>query len=551
MALKSGAEIFVDSLLEQGVEVVFGLPGAKIDALFNALVDSPIKLILCRHEQNAAFMAQAYGKLTGKPGVVLVTSGPGVSNLVTGLLTATSEGDPVVAIGGSVPRSMKYKKSHQSSNNILITKAATKLSVEVVDVSTISEICTNAFREAVSPRAGAVFISVPKDILNEKADVKIIKKQTQISYGSAAKEFIEEAASQLKKAKKIAVLLGLEASREKNAKAIREFLTKNPMALASTFQAAGVVSKDLEHLFTGRVGLFKNQPGDQLLDEADVIITIGYSTVEYDPEVWNSRGHDKTLISIDYVSAEIHEAYNPKIELVGDIALTLNELSKSLDGHLSKTQSIVSKPFHDDLLDVIKKGKLENKFPIHPLKFIHDLGKTLDDTAIVICDVGSNYMWMSRYFLSYEPRHLLNSDGQQTLGVALPWAISAKLIYPQKKIISISGDGGFLFSSMELETAVREKLPIVHCVWVDQSYDMVKQQELMKYHRQTGVALGYVDIVKYAEAFGALGFRVNSAEELEETFKKALNQAVPCLIEIKIDYSDNPGLFKTASGEGE
>lgn len=551
MTLKSGAEIFVASLLEQGVEVIFGLPGAKIDALFNALLDSPIRLITCRHEQNATFMAQAYGKLTGKPGVVLVTSGPGVSNLVTGLLTATSEGDPVVAIGGNVPRSMKYKKSHQSSNNILITKAATKLSVEVVDVSTISEICANAFREAVAPRAGAVFISVPKDILNEKADIKIIKKRSKITYGSAPKALITEAVIKLKNAKNIAVLLGLEASRENNAHAICEFLTKNPMAVASTFQAAGVVSKDLEHLFTGRVGLFKNQPGDMLLDEADVILTIGFSTVEYDPELWNAKGNEKTIISVDYISTEIHEAYNPTIELVGDIALTLNELSQSLGGQLSKTQSCLSEPLHEDLLDVIKKGKLENKFPIHPLKFIHELRNTLDDTAIVICDVGSNYMWMSRYFLSYEPRHLLNSDGQQTLGVALPWAIAAKLIYPKKKIISVSGDGGFLFSSMELETAVREKLPIVHCVWVDQSYDMVKQQELMKYHRQAAVALGYVDIVKYAEAFGALGFRVSSPIELEETFKKALSQDVPCLIEIKIDYSDNPTLFKTVSGEGE
>jgi acetolactate synthase I/II/III large subunit len=551
MTLKTGAELFVQSLVEQGVEVIFGIPGAKIDALFNALEDSPIRLILCRHEQNAAFMAQAYGKLTKKPGVVLVTSGPGVSNLVTGLLTATTEGDPVVAIGGNVPRSMKYKKSHQSSNNVVITKAATKLSVEIVDVTTISEICSNAFREAVAPRAGAVFISVPQDILKEKTEHEALKKRPPITLGSAPKKLIEEASNKIKNAKHVALLLGLEASREENTKAIRELLKKNPMAVTSTYQAAGVIPRELEHLFAGRVGLFRNQPGDRLLDKADVIISVGFSTVEYDPEIWNIKGESKTLINIDYLSSEIHEAYNPNIELVGDIAATIAELSLSLNGELSKQQVTLAEPYHDDLVEIIKKGQFENKLPIHPLKFIHDLRQILDDDAMVISDIGSHYMWLSRYFLSYAPRHYLNSNGQQTLGVALPWAMATRLIYPKKKIISVSGDGGFLFSAMELETAVREKLPFVHCVWVDRSYDMVKQQELLKYKREAAVEFGYVDIVKYAEAFGAKGFKVNSPHELKDTFNKALRLDVPCLIEIDIDYSDNPAMFKIATFEGE
>jgi acetolactate synthase-1/2/3 large subunit len=551
MKQRTGAELVVDCLVEQGVEFVFGIPGAKVDALFNALTDSSIRIILCRHEQNAIFMAQAYGKLTKKPGVVLVTSGPGVSNLVTGLLTATTEGDPIVAIGANVPRSMKHKKSHQSSNNEEITKAATKLSVEIIDVSTICEICATAFRVAINPRSGAVFISIPQDILKEKTEHTLIPRRVTPFYGSASKHLIHEAAQKIKNGKNIAILLGLEASRDENTKAIRELLEKNPIAVTSTFQAAGVIPRNLEHLFTGRVGLFKNQPGDQLLDKADVIITIGFSTVEYDPEIWNAKGQYKTLIHIDYIPSDIHETYNPDIELLGNISETINDLSKCLEGHVFNNHNQPGNNLHEDLLDVIKKGQYENKFPIHPLKFIHALRQTLDDNAMVICDVGSNYMWMSRYFLTYSPRHYLISNGQQTLGIALPWAMAARLVYPKKKIISVSGDGGFLFSAMELETAVREKLPIVHCVWIDRSYDMVKQQEILKYHREFAVELGYVDIVKYAEAFGAKGFRIESSKDLIPTFEKALSENGPCLIEIKVDYSDNPEMFKTLSCEGD
>lgn len=550
MMEKTGAKLLVESLVEHGVDVVFGIPGAKVDSLYDALLDSPIRLILCRHEQNATFMAQAYGKLTHKPGVVIVTSGPGVSNLVTGLLTATTEGDPIVAIGANVQRSMKYKKSHQSSNNVDITKSATKFSVEVEDVANISEICASAFREALAPRSGAVFMSIPQDILKETTKAAVIKTNSYPVYGRAPNAHIKQAADLIKKGKKIAVLLGMEASRFENTQAILELLSHNPLAVTATFQAAGVISKELEHLFAGRIGLFKNQPGDMLLDQADVVITIGFSTVEYDPEIWNTSSKDKVLIHIDYIPADIHELYNPEIELLGNIAETVRQLSCELGGQVSKFEKLWVNPIHQDLLSIIKKGEMETTFPIHPLKFIHELKQVLDDDALVVCDVGSNYMWMSRYFLTHKPRHYLNSNGQQTLGVSLPWAIAARLVYPFKKIVSISGDGAFLFSSMELETAVRENLPIVHCVWVDQSYDMVKQQELMKYHRKNGVDFGYVDIVKYAEAFGAKGFRIENPDEIAQVLKKAMDANCPCLIEIKIDYSKNADLFKSVVSEG-
>lgn len=541
--MKNGAKLLAECLVARGVEYIFGIPGAKIDALFDALLDTPIKVIVCRHEQNATFMAQAMGRLTGKPGVVLVTSGPGVSNLVTGLLTATTEGDPVVALGGNVPRSMKLKESHQSTDNVLITKAATKKSVEITLAENIPEIIENAFRQALSPRAGATFISIPQDVLIE--DVKNQKplKTSPISQGAASQDTLDQITTLITKAKRPALLLGLEASREENTQAIRALLKKHPFATVSTYQAAGVISRDLLHCFVGRVGLFKNQPGDRLLDHSDLVITIGYSPVEYDPEVWNASS-TKQIVHVDYSSANIHTTYVPKIEAIGDIAKTLKALSDKLPSQKQLTHISEVEALQKELVERIEVGKDYKKTPIHPLRFIHDLRSSIDDKTTIISDIGTHYMWLARYFFAYEPHHLLFSNGQQTLGVALPWAMAARLVRPHDKIISISGDGGFLFSAGELETAVREKLSFVHCVWTDGAYDMVREQQLMKYKRDCAVAFGPLDYVKFAESFGATGFKIQSADDFLPTLEKALKIKGPVIIEVPIDYSENRPLFE-------
>ena len=541
-----GAELFAKCLVEQGVEIIFGIPGAKIDALFNALLDTPIKVVLCRHEQNAAFMAGIYGRLTGKSGVVLVTSGPGVTNLITGLLTATTEGDPIVAIGGAVPRAMKHKESHQNADNIKLTEGATKMSVEVPLAENIPEIIDNAFRTAISPRSGAVFISIPQDVLTETANLKIHKKLSAVNLGTAPHASIEKAAVWIKAAKNPVLLLGMEASRAENTKAIRELLLKTRLATVNTYQAAGVLTRELLDCFVGRVGFFKNQPGDELLNEADLVIAIGFSAVEYDPEEWNARS-EKKIIHIDYNAADIHNTYIPALEILGDIASNLQEIKNLLPprkqvAELAKVQKLQSK-----LQEKATSGSQKSGPLIHPLRFISDLRKAIDDETIVISDIGTHYIWLARYFFTYNPHHLLFSNGQLTLGVALPWALAAKLVHPKSKVISISGDGGFLFSAMELETAVREKAPLVHCVWCDGTFDMVRQQELLKYNRESAVRFGPVDLVKYAESFGAKGFRVNHPDELLPILQKAFSLDIPVIIEIPIDYSDNPALFKTVN----
>lgn len=540
---RKAAQLLVDCLEKHGVKYIFGLPGAKIDGVFDALLDSSIRVILCRHEQNAAFMAGAYGRLTGKPGVVLVTSGPGVSNLATGLLTATTEGDPVIALGGGVPRGTKLRDTHQNVDNLRLMEAVTKTGMEVIMAENIPEIIENAFRMATKQRCGSVFISLPQDILMEMTDAEANDPVPVVAYGGAPEVVLEQAARLINEAYQPVLLLGLEASRPENAAAVRRLLEKSPLATVGTYQAAGAVSRELLNCFSGRVGLFKNQPGDALLDAADVVITVGYDGIEYEPGVWNPQ-RTKKIIHIDYHRANIHTAYLPALEVIGDISANL----LSLMPKLNKRTKLFDLPLvHDrqrQLTERFESGAHFSGPIMHPLRFINDLRKTLDDDVTVISDIGSHYIWLAHYFLSFQPRHLLFSNGQQTLGVALPWAMATTLARPGKKVVSISGDGGFLFSAMELETAVREKMNFVHFVWCDGAYNMVQEQQKLKYNRESAVRFGYVDIVKFAESFGAKGFRVNDSNEFTGILTEALNMQGPIIVEVPIDYSDNPELFK-------
>ncbi|KTD31695.1 acetolactate synthase [Legionella moravica] len=551
MGKLKGGQLVVKCLEAQGVEFVFGIPGAKIDTVFDALEDSSIQLVLCRHEQNAAFMAQAYGRLTGKPGVVLVTSGPGVSNLATGLLTATTEGDPIVAIGGNVPRSMALKESHQNTNNVALMAPVTKTSVEVLVPQMIPEVFANAFRCATAPKRGACFISLPQDVLTEMVNAPVIKPLADIRYGIAHQQSLQAVADTVNAAQFPVLLLGQEASRPENTQAIRALLDKTHLPTVGTFQAAGVVSRSLVSCFAGRVGLFCNQPGDQLLNKADVVITVGLNMAEYDPETWNV-GKERTIIHIDYLPAKIHETYQPKYELLGDVDANIAALTDLLNASMVSQNDKHVKPYHDMHQKIIQSGEhLSKGNLLHPLHFIHELRNAIDDDAYVVCDIGSVYIWMARYFLSYEPHHLLFSNGQQTLGVGLPWAMAVNFVHPDKQIVSLSGDGGFLFSAMELENAVRHKQNFVHFIWRDNCYNMVKEQELMKYKRGSGVDFGTVDIINFAKAFGATGYELKHPSDFKSLLHETLAQKGPVIVDIPIDYSDNPKLFEAvSSGSG-
>jgi acetolactate synthase-1/2/3 large subunit len=542
--LRNGADVVVKTLKDRGVDHVFGIPGAKIDGVFNALVDSTIKTVVCRHEQNAAFIAGGIGRMTGKAGVCIATSGPGVSNLVTGLATANSEGDPIVALGGAVASDETLKQIHQTMDSVSICKPVTKFSAAVGAPHAITEVMSNAFRAAESGRPGAAFVSLPKDIMAASPEAKILTPPTFSGLGPADTAAVAAAARLINAAENPVVLLGLLASKPANATAVRELITRNNLPVLGTFQSAGAVAAQLLDNFGGRVGQLANQPADRLLDAADLVITVGYDPVEYDPSIWNASS-DRSIIHIDVLRADLDTCYCPSVELTGDIAQTISALNSLIKRAKKAALSAnILRAIAAERQQLSHQAATLNGTPIHPLRLVYELQKVMNTDMTICLDMGSFHLWLARHLYSFRARQLLITNGQQTLGVALPWAIAATLVRPDEKVISISGDGGFLFSAMELETAVRLNSHLVHMIWIDGTYDMVAQQEVIKYGRESGIKFGPVDPVKYAEAFGATGLMIRTADEIAPVLRKALDMSGPVIIGVHVDYRDNINLFK-------
>jgi acetolactate synthase I/II/III large subunit len=540
---QTGSELLVKSLEAQGVKYVFGIPGAKIDKVFDSLLDSKIKTVVCRHEQNAAFIAGGIGRMTGKAGVALVTSGPGCSNLVTGLATANSEGDPVVAIGGAVTISNRLKQIHQSMDSVSLFRPITKFSAEIDSAEAVSEIVANAFRAAESGRPGAAFISAPQNIMTAEADGDVLTPALPEMFGRADTDAIAAAAALINGAERPLLMLGLLASQPRAAEAVHVLLAKTRLPVVCTYQGAGVVPRELFNRFGGRIGLFHNQPADTLLDAADVVVTVGYNPIEYEPGLWN-KGRKRRLIHIDAVPADIDKDYRPQLELTGDIAATLHELAATVEPKTSSTDEKLLSDIARDRTEFAERAAALNGVPIHPMRLVHELQNVLSDDMTLCLDMGSFHIWLARHLYSSRARQVLITNGQQTLGVGLPWAIAASLVRPSEKVISISGDGGFLFSAMELETAVRLKCNLVHLVWIDGTYDMVRIQEIAKYGRPSGVTFGPVDVVRFAEAFGAQGLKIERPDQVAPTLKKALAIEGPVVVGIPVDYRDNHHLME-------
>jgi acetolactate synthase-1/2/3 large subunit len=540
----TGADIVVKTLEQHDVKWVFGVPGAKIDKVFNTLVDSSIQTVVCRHEQNAAFIAGGIGRMTGKAGIAIATSGPGVSNLVTGLATANTEGDPVLALGGAVPLADRLKKIHQTMDSVSICKPVTKYSAEVDSPESVAEVLTNAFRSAESDRPGAAFVSLPMDIMVAPAKCDLLTPPTYSATGPADTAAINEAARLINQAKRPVVLLGLLASKPENAAAAHELIESGKLPVVGTFQAAGTISMKLFSSFAGRVGQINNQPADEILAAGDLLITIGYDPVEYWPSIWN-KSNKRPIVHLDSLPADIDNSYSPTVELIGDIAATIRLLTPLVSHSIPE-------PAIKRLLDMIAEDRHElarssaalNGTPVHPLRLVSELQNILTPDTTLCLDMGSFHLWMARHLYSFRARQILISNGQQTLGVALPWAIAATLVRPAEKVLSISGDGGFLFSSMELETAVRLQSNLVHMIWIDGTYDMVAVQEEQKYGRPSGTNFGPVDPVKYAEAFGAHGFMIKSPDQISSVLKQAFDTPGPVLVGVHVDYRDNHKLFE-------
>ena len=534
---QTAAQLLIRSLVKQNVKYIFGIPGGKIMPTFDVLRDEGPQLIVCRHEQNAAFMAAAIGRLTGRPGVCLVTSGPGTGNLVTGVATATTEGDPMVAIGGVVPLPDTLKQTHQSMDSVAIMKPVTKFSVAINAPDAAGEAVVNAFRAAMAPRAGASFIAFPRDVQAAATEASAPPLLPLPALGAAPADMVRRAAEKISKAENPVVLLGMGASKPRATAAVRALLKRHGLPVVGTFQGAGAVSRELLPLFFGRVGLFRNQPGDKVLGRADVVLTIGYDPVEYDPSFWNV-GKARIIIHLDNYPCDIDNHYQPELELRGALADTVCALASML-----QERSFAGGPelqaIHAEAKALLDPPAPKSNGLIHPLSIVLGLRSLVDDDTIIASDMGSHHIWMARHFFEFEPRKLLFSNGQQTLGVGIPWAMAANLIYPGKKAVATVGDGGFLYSSMELETAVRLKQNITVLVFRDGGYNMVAFQQELLYGRTSGTDFGNPDIVKYAESLGGVGLRVNKPDELLPTLRKGLETPGVVVVDIPTDYSKN------------
>lgn len=543
-----GADVVIDSLKKHGVNLVFGIPGAKIDRLFEGLdgqdsEDAP-KLIVTRHEQNAAFMAQAYGRLTGKTGVAIATSGPGVGNLATGIMTANAEGDPMLAIGGQVQRKDLHRATHQSTLSTEIMAPITQYSAEIQDPNNISEIMANAFEASQDARKGAAFVSLPQDVDDAEVTEKPLPIYETPKMGPADPNDLQKLVELIKNSKMPVILVGQRGADEEITTALRELLSDYSLPVVETYQAAGVVSRDLEQQsYFGRIGLFRNQVGDQLLQQSDLVIAVGYDPIEYEPRNWNKEGNLR-IVNLDTLPAQIDNHYTPIMQLVGNIATSLTGLDKLLKGYEYPVAATEQLAKYKQELDQDKKIQVPTSNDAsHPLAVVHAIQENVTDDMHVALDVGSHYIWMARHFRCYQPRHLLISNGMQTLGVGLPWATVAAMLYPEHKSVAVCGDGGFLFSGAELATAVQHHLNVVTIVWNDGGhYDMVKFQEEMKYPQAAGVKFGNVDIVKYAESFGATGLRVNKPADLTKVLSQAFNIDGPVVVDVPVDYSNNKEL---------
>lgn len=544
----NGADLIVDTLIKNGVKYVFQLPGGKLGPLLMALKkrEKEIEVVTVRHEQNAGFMAQGIGRITGRPGVVMTTSGPGALNLVTPLATATSDGDPVLAISGQVPQAKLLTPYPQNPNisGVMNDSTVTKYAKEIEDTAALADEVANAYITSINGNPGAVFMDVPGNVLlaeTEKEGLEFTAIADQLANTISDEKTISDTVGKIKQAKRPVIIVGARAMDESAAKAIQAFVRKTGIPVVETFEATGLLTHEFNENYVGRVGLFNNLPGDELVYNSDLVITLGLNLVEYWASVWNSD--KKTVVDIDTVVDHLDETFIPDTLVLGNIAKNLKNITKIIsEQNITDEWKSTVHTLQEKLLMKKQVPKTISSDSLHPLEIVSSLQKVIDkhpDTTVVM-DGGSHEVWMGSYLNVYRPKHFLMSDGQQTLGVGLPWAISAAFLRPNEKILSSGGDGSFMFSSQELATVAHYKLNIVQVIWVDKEYNMVEfQQELDYQGQEEGVDIDYIGYKEMAESYGIKASRVHSKEALDAALIEAYRTTEPMVIEVIEDNKQN------------
>jgi acetolactate synthase-1/2/3 large subunit len=537
------AELLVQCLENEGVEYIFGLPGEENLQLLQALKRSSIQFITTRHEQGAAFMADVYGRLTGKAGVCLSTLGPGATNLMTGVADATLDRAPLVAITGQVGTDRMHIESHQYLDLVAMFSPVTKWNAQIVRPSNTPEIVRKAFKLAQSEKPGAVHIDLPENIAEMEVNGVALRKDGQ-EKTYASMQSIQQAAVALSQASNPMILVGNGAIRARASEALTEFATQLNIPVTNTFMGKGVIPYT-HPLALWTLGLQQRDYISCALEQADLIIAVGYDLVEYSPKRWNPEGN-VPILHINLTQAEIDSSYIPKVEVIGDISDSLEEILKRVKRPALPAPSITK--VRDDIRSDYEQYADDYGFPIKPQKLIYDLRQVLGPEDIVISDVGAHKMWMARNYHCLRPNTCLISNGFAAMGIALPGALAAKLVHPNRKVVAVTGDGGFMMNCQELETALRVGTPFVTIIFNDGGYGLIEWKQMNYYGESTYIHFGNPDFVKLAEAMGLKGYRITSTEDFIPTLKTALEDNVPAVIDCPVDYRENL-LFSQKTGD--
>ncbi len=535
------SDLFVRQLEEEGVEYIFGLPGEENLDLLESLRTSKIRLVVTRHEQAAAFMAATYGRLTGRAGVCFSTLGPGAANLVTGVAHAQLIGAPLVAITGQKALRDNWQACFQLIDVVGLMRPITKHALSIADPSTIPTVLRNAFKHAESERPGAVHVELPEDVAAGETSAAV-QARSVLRPSVPDPAAIEAAAAAINAARHPLLILSSGANRSHISREVREFAERTGIYAVHTQMGKGVLSDESPYsLFA--TGIHKRDYVNCGIDRADLIITVGYNIVEYPPYVWN-RNLDKRIVSIDFVGAETDKYYNPGVEVIGDIATTLRILGPKVaaqkDGALfRKIRAYIAEKLDTDC---------EKRYPPTPAEVVEHVRAVLGPDDIVTLDNGIYKLWFSRLYKTYRPNTFLLDNALATMGAGLPSGIAAKMINPDRKVLAVTGDGGFLMNSQELETALREKVPLVTLILNDNAFGFIKWEQQAKKFPGFGLDYGNPDFVRYAESFGIAGFKVKKGDDLSALLREAFSRQGPVVIECPIDYSVNYETFSQELG---
>ena len=524
------SDLIVQCLENEQVQYVFGLPGEEILDILDSLLDSRITFVPTRHEQGAAFMADAYGRLTGRPGVCLSTLGPGATNLATGVADANLDRAPLVAITGQAGRDRIHKESHQRVDIVEHFRPLTKWNTRVETAEVIPEVIRKAFKLAESEKPGACHIEVPEDLARESTDGAPLSTE-RARRPSPDRQALETAARLIEAAAFPLIFAGNGVIRGRASHELRKFARAHGIPVAHTFMAKGSMPYD-DDLCLLSVGLQARDYISCGFDKADLIVAIGYDPVEYAPKFWNPE-RKKSIVHIDFTPAEVDSFYQPAVEVVADVREAIELLGGLVKGQKDPSSYHTLRRF---ILAELAEGADDDGFPLKPQRILKDLRAQMGREDILISDVGTHKLWIARTFPAYEPNTVLISNGYAAMGFALPAAIAAKLVHPERRVVAVSGDGGFLMNCQELETACRLGLGIVNVIFRDGGYNLIQWKQQTHLGRESGVKFGNPDFVALAAAFGAKGYRVDSARALAPVLAEALAQPGPSIVDVPVDY---------------